>query len=161
MPFFGGANLAQLLQEAWGLAHTQATGRSLVEALDQFSQRLPAVASPGPLAGAGTRAAVAAAIPAGFDRRERIGAGRDGATEASTPHTQLGTARAERLRSLVIRLVSVRDEPARPGTGDVTVVSPLASSCAGPAASRPRSGSSPGWPRDLTMPIPGACCTGT
>ena len=44
MPFFGGANLAQLLQEAWGLTHAQATGRSLMEALDQLSQRLPAVA---------------------------------------------------------------------------------------------------------------------
>ncbi len=41
MPFFGGANLAQLLQETWGLTHSQATGRSIVEALDQFSQRLP------------------------------------------------------------------------------------------------------------------------
>jgi tetratricopeptide (TPR) repeat protein len=41
MPFFGGANLAQLLQEAWGLAQNQATGRSLVEALDQIGQRLP------------------------------------------------------------------------------------------------------------------------
>ena len=43
MPFFGGTNLAQLLQQAWGLAHVQATGRSLMEALDQFSQRLPAL----------------------------------------------------------------------------------------------------------------------
>jgi serine/threonine protein kinase/tetratricopeptide (TPR) repeat protein len=41
MPFFGGANLAQLLQETWGLTHSQLTGRSIVEALDQFSQRLP------------------------------------------------------------------------------------------------------------------------
>src|SRR5262249_56022915 len=48
MPFFGGANLAQLLQEAWGLAQVQATGRSLVEALDQFSPPLPLLARPAP-----------------------------------------------------------------------------------------------------------------
>lgn len=46
MPFFGGANLAQLLRQAWGLAQVQATGRSLMEALDRFSQRLPALAGP-------------------------------------------------------------------------------------------------------------------
>ena len=41
MPYLGGANLSQLLEEAWGLANRQATGQSLVEALDQFSRRLP------------------------------------------------------------------------------------------------------------------------
>ena len=46
MPFFGGTNLAQLLRQAWGLAQVQATGRSLIEALDQFSQRLPALVGP-------------------------------------------------------------------------------------------------------------------
>ena len=46
MPFFGGTNLAQLLRQAWGLAQVQATGRSLMQALDQFSQRLPAFVDP-------------------------------------------------------------------------------------------------------------------
>ena len=43
MPFFGGANLAQVLDAAGGLATTQHAGRSLVEALDQISRSLPAL----------------------------------------------------------------------------------------------------------------------
>ncbi len=42
MPFLGGANLAQVLQETCGTAGARATGRGMVEALDQLSQRLPA-----------------------------------------------------------------------------------------------------------------------
>lgn len=42
MPFLGGANLAQLLEESRGEAASGATGRGLVEALDQLSRRLPA-----------------------------------------------------------------------------------------------------------------------
>lgn len=43
MPFLGGANLAQVLEESRGAAtlNTGATGRGLVEALDQLSRRLP------------------------------------------------------------------------------------------------------------------------
>jgi len=41
MPFLGGANLAQVLEESRGDATSRATGRGLVEALDQLSQRLP------------------------------------------------------------------------------------------------------------------------
>jgi eukaryotic-like serine/threonine-protein kinase len=42
MPYFGGANLAQVLEAAGGLLTTQHAGRSLVEALDQISRSLPA-----------------------------------------------------------------------------------------------------------------------
>ena len=79
MPFFGGANLAQLLQEAWGLTHTQATGRSLVEALDQFSQRLPAVAGQDASLGLGRVQRSRLAITAGFDQPKRFRAGRESA----------------------------------------------------------------------------------
>src|SRR5271166_2453479 len=109
MPFFGGANLAQLLQEAWGLAHAQATGRSLVEALDQFSQRLPAVAGQDASLGLGR---------AGRSRLRSLPAstsasvsGPAGVVPAeSALQTQVGTARTGRLRSLGTRLVSARDE---------------------------------------------------
>ncbi len=45
MPFFGGANLAQVLDTAGGLSSSGRTGRSLVEALDQISRRHPPAAS--------------------------------------------------------------------------------------------------------------------
>jgi eukaryotic-like serine/threonine-protein kinase len=45
MPFFGGANLAQVLDTALGLANAGRTGRSLVEALDQISQHQLSVTS--------------------------------------------------------------------------------------------------------------------
>ncbi len=41
MPFFGGANLAQVLDAAGGLSCAGAAGRSLVEALDRISRLLP------------------------------------------------------------------------------------------------------------------------
>ena len=109
MPFFGGANLAQLLQEAWGLAHTQATGRSLMEALDQLSQRLPAVAGQDASLGLGrvqrsrSRSLPASTSPSVSEPVGIVPAG-------SAPRTPAGTARTGRLRWLVTRLVSPRDE---------------------------------------------------
>jgi serine/threonine protein kinase/tetratricopeptide (TPR) repeat protein len=47
MPYFGGANLAQVLDAAGGLIATEHAGRSLVEALDQISRSVPAIASTG------------------------------------------------------------------------------------------------------------------
>jgi serine/threonine protein kinase/tetratricopeptide (TPR) repeat protein len=47
MPYFGGANLAQVLAASGGLVPTQHAGRSLVEALDQISRSLPAIANQG------------------------------------------------------------------------------------------------------------------
>jgi serine/threonine protein kinase/Tfp pilus assembly protein PilF len=43
MPYFGGANLAQVLEAAGGLVTAHHAGRSLVEALDQISRSLPAL----------------------------------------------------------------------------------------------------------------------
>jgi serine/threonine protein kinase/tetratricopeptide (TPR) repeat protein len=108
MPFFGGANLAQLLQEAWGLSQAQATGRSLVEALDQFSQRLPALAGRESLSSPGSY------------RRSRLRsrAALEGAADGPpslTPETLPATGDAAnslwRIRTLVNRLVP-RREPA-------------------------------------------------
>jgi serine/threonine protein kinase/tetratricopeptide (TPR) repeat protein len=45
MPYFGGANLAQVLDTAGGLTTTGRGGHSLVEALEQISQYQPAAAS--------------------------------------------------------------------------------------------------------------------
>ena len=109
MPFFGGANLAQLLQEAWGLTHTQATGRSLMEALDQFSQRLPAVAGQDASLGLGrVQRSRLRSLPASTSPSvsEPVGI----VPAESAPRTPAGTARTGRLRSLVTRLVSPRDE---------------------------------------------------
>ncbi|HMF35961.1 MAG TPA: serine/threonine-protein kinase, partial [Isosphaeraceae bacterium] len=110
MPFFGGANLAQLLQEAWGLTHTQATGRSLVEALDQFSQRLPAVAVQDASLGLGRvqrsrLRSLPAATSAGVSEPAGVVAAE------SAPRTPVATPRTGRLRSFMTRLVSPRDEP--------------------------------------------------
>jgi len=45
MPFFGGANLAQVLEAAGGLVPIGHDGRSLVKALDQISRSLPSCSS--------------------------------------------------------------------------------------------------------------------
>ncbi|MGO9814338.1 MAG: protein kinase domain-containing protein [Isosphaeraceae bacterium] len=109
MPFFGGANLAQLLQEAWELTHTQATGRSLMEALDQFSQRLPAGAGQDASLGLGrVQRPRLRSLPASTSPSvsEPVGI-----VPAESPRrSQPGTARTGRLRSLVTRLVSPRNE---------------------------------------------------
>jgi len=41
MPFLGGGNLAQVLEESCGTDQARVTGRGMVEALDQISQRFP------------------------------------------------------------------------------------------------------------------------
>ena len=45
MPFFGGANLAQVLDTAGGLTTAGRAGRSLVDALDLISRRQPSIAT--------------------------------------------------------------------------------------------------------------------
>ena len=108
MPFFGGANLAQLLQEAWGLTHAQATGRSLVEALDQFSQRLPAVALQDPSLGPGraqrsrSRSVPSASSPGVVEPAGVV-------PSLSTIQTRPAATRGGRLRSLMTRLISFRE----------------------------------------------------
>jgi serine/threonine protein kinase/tetratricopeptide (TPR) repeat protein len=106
MPFFGGANLARLLQETWGLAQDQATGRSLVEALDQFSQGLPAVAGRESLPSLG-------AHRRSRERPDLDDAPRDPMTPArDSLRGSFGTSTSFwRIRSLVDRLVPWRDAP--------------------------------------------------
>jgi len=68
MPYFGGANLAQVLEAAGGLLTAQHAGRSLVEALDQISRSLPALSasesSPGTVQPLRSQLNVAMASPA-------------------------------------------------------------------------------------------------
>ncbi len=45
MPFFGGANLAQVLDAAGGFSASGRAGKSLVEALDHISRRQPSIAT--------------------------------------------------------------------------------------------------------------------
>ncbi|MGO9598218.1 MAG: protein kinase domain-containing protein [Isosphaeraceae bacterium] len=107
MPFFGGANLAQVLQEAWGLAHAQASGKSLVEALEQLSLRLPSVVGPERVPGSGRLA------------RSRPGSAPQPVDSMPTPPIEQdeavppvpaksGRRRVGRLRDLARRLVGPR-----------------------------------------------------
>ncbi|QEH33602.1 Serine/threonine-protein kinase PknB [Aquisphaera giovannonii] len=41
MPYFGGANLAQVLNHSWGFAQPRPSGKGLVEAIDELSHRIP------------------------------------------------------------------------------------------------------------------------
>src|SRR5262249_42784895 len=110
MPFFGGANLAQLLEQAWGLEQANATGQSLVNALDLFSQRLSTTA--------GQRVSQSLAMPtrAHFRSRSRLELpAAAGASDPSTTSSLLGIeCRQEsvsHLRSFVNRLIDP-DKPA-------------------------------------------------
>ncbi|HZW34491.1 MAG TPA: protein kinase, partial [Isosphaeraceae bacterium] len=100
MPFFGGANLAQVLDAAGGLATTEHAGRSLVEALDQISRSLPALAS---------QATVGPLRPvrsARLDRPQSLPAGSGAPTTASMLSGSLNRAvGVSRLRSFFSRLV--------------------------------------------------------
>ena len=107
MPFFGGANLAQLLQEAWGLTQSQATGRSLVEALDQFSQRLPAMAGRESLPSWGSHRRSRSRSRTALDEAARVTCARRALVPvpvSGAPSTSLW-----RIRSLVNRLVPRRE----------------------------------------------------
>jgi serine/threonine protein kinase/tetratricopeptide (TPR) repeat protein len=66
MPYFGGANLAQILEAAGARLAAQATGRSLVEALDLVSQRVESQAAQS--LGPGASAAVLALLHAPASR---------------------------------------------------------------------------------------------
>ncbi|MBV8488462.1 MAG: protein kinase, partial [Planctomycetaceae bacterium] len=116
MPFFGGANLAQVLQEAWGLAHTQASGKSLVEALEQLTLRLPSVVGQDGLLGSGRLARsrfgsvpqpVGSMPPAPMEQNETVPA---------VPEKSVRW-RGGRLRELARRLVGPR-EPVSPDYDD-------------------------------------------
>ena len=103
MPYFGGANLAQVLEASGGLIPTHHDGRSLVEALDQFSRSFASQSSrvfPG----------------SGSARRKRLS--RPEPTESAAPPVlQLVGRRPEsqgssRFRSLFSRWVGPRAVPA-------------------------------------------------
>ncbi len=112
MPFFGGANLAQLLQEAWGLTHTQATGRSLVEALDQFSQRLP--------------------VAAGQDVSQALGLSGGGSQRSRLPsRTRLRTHAEIRSRTRA-RSLPAPAAPGQPQSAAIETVKPLPNAAADP-----------------------------
>jgi serine/threonine protein kinase/Tfp pilus assembly protein PilF len=73
MPYFGGANLAQVLEAAGARLVEQATGRSLVEALDLVSRRVESQAaqSHGPGASAAALALLHASSPPASRRAAR------------------------------------------------------------------------------------------
>jgi serine/threonine protein kinase/tetratricopeptide (TPR) repeat protein len=102
MPFLGGANLAQLLHEAWGLAPNLATGQSLVDALDHLSQRLPSAVGQE----ASLRLARSRRARAGSLRVEPERAGTEGAAlQASTSSRGNRGISVVRLRFLFSRLL--------------------------------------------------------
>ncbi|WP_337176856.1 tetratricopeptide repeat protein [Paludisphaera sp.] len=101
MPYLGGANLAEVLEEAWASRGGDSRGRSLADALDQLSRRLPARAVeparpsrrlPASREGALFRVDPPGAVPprpAGPDRASRrflsLGLSRDVRDEAGAP----------------------------------------------------------------------------
>jgi serine/threonine protein kinase/Tfp pilus assembly protein PilF len=105
MPYLGGANLSRLLQQAGGPVSARASGRTLVEALDQLSQRLPAGLGHEPL------------LESVRTRRWRS-ASRTGGPSVSQPARSstegpgaapsAGPPSVQKIRSLVSRLVSSR-----------------------------------------------------
>ena len=151
MPYFGGANLAQVLEAAGGRVAVGHDGRSLVEALDHISRSLPSCSS-------------RAAKP-GSSRRPRPSLpGQDAVTQPAgrlDVETAFRGSTGSRFRSLFSRWVGPR-VPLTPALRGCTIRPSLhASSCTGQVPSRPRSGSWPAWPMDSSMPTRAACCTAT
>jgi serine/threonine protein kinase/Tfp pilus assembly protein PilF len=110
MPYFGGANLAQVLDAAGGLVPTERAGRSLVTVLDEINRSQPS------LAGASTL------VPA----RPARGAhsARPGITPAASGRLLPGegdrSLAASRLRSFLSRLVgTAASKPAGPGAPEL------------------------------------------
>jgi eukaryotic-like serine/threonine-protein kinase len=101
MPYFGGANLAQVLEAAGGLFPTHHDGRSLVEALDQVSHNVASVSS--------------RAMAQSSSRRTRAG---HASGPTSPAPVMLSTARgvqgpaASRFRSFFSRIVGTRTRSA-------------------------------------------------
>ena len=157
MPYFGGANLAQVLEAAGGLVPTHHDGRSLVKALDQVSRNFSSESS---------RAIGSWLIAAGLGRR-----GPSRSSSAAPVHPldspKACTAQAaSRFRSLFSRWVG----PARPAAGrggpeehedGPITISRRASFCTAPPRSRRPSGSWPAWPTGSSMPIRADCCIAT
>jgi eukaryotic-like serine/threonine-protein kinase len=96
MPYLGGANLAQVLDATGGLEPTEHGGRSLVKALDRFSQRLPRPDGDRPLG---------SSQPPGSARPSKLSAAPSPTDRASPPEGLEGSVGVTRFRSLFSRLV--------------------------------------------------------
>ncbi|WP_165222513.1 serine/threonine-protein kinase [Aquisphaera insulae] len=106
MPYFGGANLAQVLHFSWGLARPQASGRSLVEALDALGRRIPEGLRAEPSVSPRSRSRRSPRIrhdgPSGRPPRKALS--RDPGVAGSNLSESLNG-----LRSLMSRLVQIRE----------------------------------------------------
>ena len=116
MPYLGGANLAQVLEAAGSRPPTGTAGRSLVDALDEVSQRLQSRSGRGPgiavlseasrlASGARTRA-----VPRGGPK---VGVGGHGRRASSVFHASFGRGSLDRLNALWGRFTQPGD-----GRGD-------------------------------------------
>ena len=99
MPYFGGANLAQVLDATGGLDPTEHGGRSLVKVLDHFSQGLPRPDGCAPL---GTSRPLESARPS------RPLTGPPSIPESLPPEGLDRSVAVPRFRSLLSRLVGTR-----------------------------------------------------
>ena len=95
MPFFGGADLARVLQASGGLIPTRHDGGSLVKALDQVSRKLPDGSGSPP-----TQRTVRPLRPMQPSRRAAASQSTD-----SMSHGVPAISRASRVRGLLFRLV--------------------------------------------------------
>ena len=162
MPYFGGANLAQVLETAGGLSTTGRGGHSLVEALDRISQYRSSTAGEQPHSPTARRP-----LPSG--RSSGVGSppGSVPADELSRPaglSASNGSILAFGFRSLLSRIIGGAPMPSarriRPHPATIPTSRPASSSARRRPCGRP-SGSSPGWPRASTTRIRGACSTAT
>ena len=87
MPYFGGANLAQVLDAAGGLDQTEHHGQSLVDAIDLLSQRLV------PTSGSGSFAVAPTARSARPDCPSTVPAGKTGLVDAEGLDRSLSVSR--------------------------------------------------------------------
>jgi serine/threonine protein kinase/tetratricopeptide (TPR) repeat protein len=101
MPYFGGANLAQVLEASGGLIPTRHNGRSLVEALDQVSRYFTSQSNRAfPASGSALRT-----------RPSRPKQSRSAGRELQLVDGRSESHRASRLRSLFSRWVGPRAHP--------------------------------------------------
>ena len=157
MPYFGGANLAQVLEAVGGLAPTHHDGRSLVAALDQVSRNVPSVSS--------------RAMARGSSRRSRPGRSNRGLLAGTRPPFQppaVRTASRPRDFDRCFRAGSARARPAAsPGALEHDDAAkqdsdqPSRQFLHGATPSRRRSGSSRDWPTGSSTPTRAVCCTAT
>ena len=141
------------LRAGGGLVPTQHNGGSLVEALDQVSRKLPDCSTgaqthrPRPYRPVQPSQTGAGGFPAGgFDRKPCP------AIDADVP-LSLAAVPAGRIKTAIHQATGAILLP--------TARSRRASSCAGPAPSRPRSGSWRSLPRASSTPTPADCSTAT